>query len=154
MEILNQLGGLVLGSVPTMIFFILLVIAYNVLVQKPLERTLAERRARTSGAVEQAREAISAAEAETAAYEEKLRAARAEIVAAREKKLQQWNAERDAALASVRDAAQDRIRVARKDIEASAAAARLQIESATAQLSESILRAVLTAGTNISEAHQ
>jgi len=154
MEILNQLGGLVLGSVPTMIFFILLVIAYNVLVQKPLERTLAERRARTSGAVEQAREAISAAEAETAAYEEKLRAARAEIVAAREKKLQQWNAERDAALASVRDAAQDRIRVARKDIEASAAAARLQIESATAQLSESILRAVLPAGTNISEAHQ
>ena len=154
MEILNQLGGLVLGSVPTMIFFILLVIAYNVLVQKPLERTLAERRARTSGAVEQAREAISAAEAETAAYEEKLRAARAEIVAAREKKLQQWHAERDAALASVRDAAQDRIRTARKDIEASAAAARLQIESATAQLSESILRAVLPAGTNISEAHQ
>ena len=154
MEILNQLGGLVLGSVPTMIFFVLLVIAYNVLVQKPLERTLAERRARTSGAVEQAREAISAAEAETAAYEEKLRAARAEIVAAREKKLQQWNSERDAALASVRDAAQDRIRTARKDIEASAAAARLQIEGATAQLSESILRAVLPAGTNISEAHQ
>jgi len=154
MEILNQLGGLVLGSVPTMIFFVLLVIAYNVLVQKPLERTLAERRARTSGAVEQAREAISAAEAETAAYEEKLRAARAEIVAAREKKLQQWHSERDAALASVRDASQDRIRVARKDIEASAAAARLQIEGATAQLSESILRAVLPAGTKISEAHQ
>jgi F-type H+-transporting ATPase subunit b len=154
MEILNQVGGLVLGSVPTMIFFVLLVIAYNVLVQKPLERTLAERRARTSGAVEQAREAISAAEAETAAYEEKLRAARAEIVAAREKKLQQWQGERDAALASVRDAAQERIRAARKDIEGSAAAARLQIESATAQLSESILRAVLPAGTNISEAHQ
>jgi F-type H+-transporting ATPase subunit b len=154
MEILNQLGGLVLGSVPTMILFVLLVIAYNLLVQKPLERTLAERRARTTGAVEQARGAISAAEAETAAYEDKLRAARAEIVAAREQKLHQWNSERDAALASAREVAQERIRVARKDIETSAATARIQIESATAQLSDSILRAVLPAGTNISEAHQ
>ena len=72
-QILNQLGELVLGSVPTMILFILLVAAYGVLVRRPLDRVLAERRARTSGAVEQARSAIAAAEAETTAYEEKLR---------------------------------------------------------------------------------
>jgi len=154
MEILNQLGGLVLGSVPTMILFILLVIAYTVLVQGPLEKTLAERRARTSGAVEQARGAISAAEAETAVYEAKLRAARADINAAREHQMQQWQKERDAALAKARETAQQKVRMAKSEIETAAAEARKQIEGATVQLSDSILRAVLPAGTNISEAHQ
>jgi len=64
-QILQQLGGLVLGSVPTMVLFILLVAAYGLLVRRPLDRVLAERRARTSGAVEQARSAIAAAEAES-----------------------------------------------------------------------------------------
>ena len=150
MEILNQLGGLVLGSVPTMVFFILLVVAYGVLVRRPLEKTLAERRARTTGAVEQARGAISAAEAETAVYEDKLRAARAEMMAAREQRLKQWQAERDAALRRAR-AMQRRTRV-----RAAQAGDRgippwwrgSRLKSATAQLSEQILRAVLPAGTN------
>src|SRR6202020_3532503 len=80
-QILQQLGGLVLGSVPTMVLFILLVAAYGLLVRRPLDRVLAERRARTSGAVEQARGAIAAAEAETSLYEDRLRAARSEIMA-------------------------------------------------------------------------
>jgi F-type H+-transporting ATPase subunit b len=154
MEILQQLGGLVLGSVPTMIFFILLVILYGVLVRRPLEKTLAERRARTSGAVEQARGAISAAEAETQVYEDKLRAARADVVAAREHLLQQWHAERDAALEEARNISQDKVRMARKQIEDSAVMARQQIESATEMLSDQILRAVLPKGANATEAHQ
>jgi F-type H+-transporting ATPase subunit b len=154
MDIVQQLGGLVLGSVPTMIFFILLVILYGVLVRHPLEKTLAERRARTIGAVEQARGAISAAEAETQVYEDKLRAARADVVAAREHLLQQWHAERDAALEEVRGVAQDKVRESRKQIEASAVAARQQIESATDMLSDQILRAILPKGANVTEAHQ
>ena len=51
-----------LGAAPTMVL-LLLVIAYGLLVRRPLERVLAERRARTTGAVEQARAAISDAEA-------------------------------------------------------------------------------------------
>ena len=154
MDILNQVGGLMLGSVPTVILFILLVFAYNVLVQRPLNRVLADRRSRTTGAVEQARGAIAAAEAETAVFEDKLRAARAEISQAREQKAQQWQKERDAALASVRSDAQQRILGAKQEINQSAIVARQQIESATAQLSESILRAVLPKGANILEAHQ
>src|ERR1700733_14033993 len=103
MEILHQLGGLVLGSVPTMVFFLLLVAAYGLLVRNPLDKTLAERRARTTGAVEKARGAIAAAEAEATVYEEKLRSARSEIMAARERKLQQWQTERDQAVQSARD---------------------------------------------------
>ncbi|HZL27223.1 MAG TPA: ATP synthase F0 subunit B [Acidobacteriaceae bacterium] len=153
-EIGHQLGGLVLGSVPTMILFILTVVLYGLLVRRPLDRTLAERRARTSGAVEQARGAISAAEAETQVYEDKLRAARADVIAAREHLLKQWQAERDKALEQVRSEAQEKVRGARKQIEDSTIMARQQIESATDMLSEQILRAVLPQGVNVQEASQ
>ncbi len=145
-QIFSELGGLVLGSVPTMIFFILLVVLYGFLVRRPLDKVLQERRARTSGAVEQARGAISAAEAETAVYEDKLRIAKRDIYAAREQKLKQWNAERDAALEQARVATQDRVRAARQEIEQSASAARQQIESLSDALSQQIMRAVLPAG--------
>jgi len=145
-EILRQLGGLVLGAVPTMILFILLVIAYGFLVRRPLQRVLAERRSRTSGAVEQAKGAIAAAEAETAAYEEKLRKAKAEIFAARERKLKQWNAEREAVIEQVRQQAQDRILGAKQGIEKSVAEARKQIEVSSSELGSRILAAVLPAG--------
>ena len=154
MEILHQLGDLVLGSVPTMILFVLLVVLYDAIVRRPLERTLAERRARTIGAVEQAMGAIAAAEAETQVYEDKLRAARAEILAGRDRLLQQWNAERDTALGQARSASQDRIRTAREQIEESATVARQQIESATEMLSDQILGAILPKGVNGTEARQ
>jgi F-type H+-transporting ATPase subunit b len=145
-QILNQLGQLVLGSVPTMILFILLVAVYGFLVRRPLDRVLAERRLRTTGAVEQARGAMAAAEAETTAYEDKLRRAKAEIFQAREQKLKQWNAEREQALGQVRQATQQRVLAARVEIEQSAATARQQIESVSAELSARILKAILPAG--------
>jgi F-type H+-transporting ATPase subunit b len=145
-QILHKLGELVLGSVPTMVFFILLVIAYGLLVRRPMERILAERRARTSGAVEQARGAIAAAEANTSAYEDKLRAAKAEIFNARDQKLKQWNAEREAALEEVRNSTKQRVLTAKLDIEKSATDARNQIESLSGELTAKILSAVLPAG--------
>jgi F-type H+-transporting ATPase subunit b len=151
MEILNQIGELVLGSVPTMLLFVLLVALYGVLVRRPLDKTLAERRARTKGAVEQARGAIAAAEAETTVFEDKLRSARSEIMAMREGKMKQWQAERDAVLLTVRSSAQEKVRGARKDIDESAQRARLQIEQAVEQLSEQVLRAVLPQGAGSTE---
>ncbi len=153
-EILNQLGGLVLGSVPTMILFILLVAAYGLLVRRPLEHVLAERRARTSGAIEQARGAIAAAEAETSAYEEKLRAARAEIFASREARIKQWNAEREAAIEQARQSSQQLVSTARKEIEQGLTDTRKQIEGLSGELSSRILNAVLPANVASTEAAQ
>ena len=154
MEILNQIGDLVLGSVPTILLFLLLIAAYGFLVRRPLDRVLAERRARTEGAVEKAKGAISAAEAETAVYEDKLRAAKAEIFAAREQKLKNWNAERETALEQIKSATQQKIQAARQEIEQSATTARQQIEGASAALSAQILRAVLPVGAVPPEAAQ
>lgn len=145
--ILHQLGELVLGAVPTMVLFVLLVIAYGYLVRRPLDRVLAERRARTTGAVEQARNSISEAEAKTAEYEDKLRKAKAEIFAARDKRLKQWTAERDQALAEARAATGEQVTAAKTEIEQSAVVARRQIEGMSGELSDQILRAVLPPGT-------
>ena len=145
-QILHQLGGLVLGSVPTMVLFILLIFAYEALVRRPLARTLAERRARTSGAIEQARGAMSAAEAETSVYEDKLRGAKAEMFAAREQQLKRWSEEREATLSEVRRSMATRVNAARREIEDSADAARTQILSTSGELSSKILQAVLPAG--------
>ncbi|MHB1020861.1 MAG: F0F1 ATP synthase subunit B family protein [Acidobacteriaceae bacterium] len=141
--ILKQLGELVLDSVPTVVLFILLVIAYRYLVHGPLKEILAERRERTIGAIEKAQAAIASAEAKTLEYETTLRAARAAIFHAREQRLLQWQAERDAAVAAARSVAQERVQVARQQIEQSVAEARLQVESATDQLAAQVLKAVL-----------
>jgi F-type H+-transporting ATPase subunit b len=146
MNILEQLGGLVLGSVPTMVLFIFVVVAYGLLVRRPMEKVLVERRKRTTGAVEQAKGAISAAEAETQVYEDKLRSAKAEIFQARDKKLKTWAAERDAALAEARTATQQRVSAAKSEIEESVVVARKQIEGMSEELGAQILRAVLPSG--------
>jgi F-type H+-transporting ATPase subunit b len=146
-EILNQLAGLALGAVPTMALFLLLVVAYGLLVRRPMERVLGERRARTSGAVEQAHASIALAEARTAEYEDKLRRARAEILAAREQRLKQWGVERDQALADARAATVEKVNAAKGEIEQSVAIAQLQIDGTSAELCEQILRAVMPPGT-------
>lgn len=143
--ILHQLGDLALGSVPTMIIFLILVLAYRFLVFGPLSRTLAERRERTQGAMERAAAAIAAADAKSQEYEARLRAARADIFRHRDQRIQQWNRERESALASARLSAQERVRVAQAALEAQAAEARRQIEGSTEQLASQILQAILPA---------
>ena len=153
-DILQQLGGLVLGSVPTMILFIALVGLYGVLVRRPLDRVLAERRARTVGAVEQARGAISAAEGKTADYEQRLRTAKQEIFAAREERLKRWNEERERLLQEVRQGTGARVAAARTDIQATMDAAKQEIESMSGELSTRVLRALLPSNVSGQEATQ
>lgn len=145
-EILNQLGALVLGSVPTMVCFLVLAVSYTYLVHRPLHRVLAERRARTVGAVANATAAIAAADANTRKYEDALRAARAEVFAAREERLRRWNAEREAAVNEARKAAQARVADAQRDIAASAEAAQKQVQAASTALIAQVVKAVLPAG--------
>jgi F-type H+-transporting ATPase subunit b len=74
-----------------------------------------------------------------------MRRARAEILAARDQRLKQWQLEREKALTEARDATAERVRVGRTEIEQSVADARNQIEAASLELSEQILRAVMPA---------
>jgi F-type H+-transporting ATPase subunit b len=144
-HILQQIEELLIGAIPTAALFILLVFAYQFLVQGPLTAVLVKRRALTEGAMEDARRAIAEAEAKAAEYIEKLRMARADAYKAREQRVKQWNAERDAALDAARKSASDKVRQARAEIEADAAAATKAIQAAAADLAGQVVRAVLPA---------
>ncbi len=144
-EIIQQVGKLLLGSVPTLILFIVLLMAYQLLVQGPLSRTLRERRARTTGAVEEASKAIAAAEARTTEYGNKLRQARAEVFRIREQRLKEWAQERDSALEAARNAATVRVLEAKVGLENEAVAARKTLLASADQLAEQVVRAVMPA---------
>ncbi len=142
-EIIQQVGALLLGAVPTALLFVVLVLAYEFLVQRPLTATLKERRARTEGAVEEAQKAIALAEAKAAEYAARLRQARAEVYKAREQRIQQWNLEREAVLNAARHAAQAQVRQAKAELDADAARARQSIHGSVEELASRVMRAVL-----------
>ena len=142
-EIIQQVGTLLLGSVPTILLFIVLVLAYQFLMQGPLTAILKERRARTVGAVEDAHRAIAQAEARAAEYAAKLRQARAEVFKMREARVKQWGAERDAALDATRKAAGQKVSQAKAELEAEAAHARQSIQASAGELANQVVRAVL-----------
>ena len=60
-ETLRKLGELLLGSIPTVILLLVVYAAYTVIVHKPLAKVLAERRAKTEGAIEKASADMAAA---------------------------------------------------------------------------------------------
>jgi F-type H+-transporting ATPase subunit b len=142
-DILQQLGALMVDAIPTALLFIVLVAAYQFLVQGPLTAVLAKRRALTEGAMEDARKAVAEAEAKTAEYAEKLRQARSEAYKLREQRVKQWNTERDAALNTARHAASQKVRQARADLEAEAATVRNAIQASVAELAGQVVRSVL-----------
>jgi F-type H+-transporting ATPase subunit b len=144
-EIVQQLEGLFLGAVPTMVLFIVLVAAYQLLVQGPLTATLKERRARTDGAVEDAHKAIAQAEARAAEYATALRQARAEVFKQREARVKQWNGEKDAALEVARQAAGAKVSQAKVALLAESAQAKESIEASAGELARQVVRAVLPA---------
>jgi F-type H+-transporting ATPase subunit b len=142
-QILQQVGALLVGCIPTALLFILLVISYQFLIQGPLTETLKKRRALTAGAIEGAQKAIAQAEARAADYAAKLRQARADVFKVREQRVQQWNAERDAALDQARKAAQAKVIQAREMLDTEAAVAKLTIQSSAGDLAAQAVRAVM-----------
>src|SRR6478672_292028 len=142
-EILQQIGALLLSAVPTIVLFVVLVAAYQILVQGPLTRTLAERRARTAGAVENAHKAIAQAEAKAAEYADKLRHARAEIFKMREQRAKDRNAERETALDAARKAAGVKVNQAKAEMDTETENARQTIQSSAGELANQVVRAVL-----------
>jgi len=143
--IFQQLGAMFVGAIPTALLFIVLVLAYQFLVQDPLTATLKKRRALTEGAMEDAQKAIAEAEARAAEYAAKLRQARATVYKVREQRVKQWNAERDAQLDTARKAAGLKVSQARAEIEAEAAAAKQTILGSAGDLAGQVVRAVLPA---------
>jgi F-type H+-transporting ATPase subunit b len=142
-ETLRQLGGLLLGSIPTIVMLLVLYGIYTVVVHNPLSRILAERRAKTEGAIEKARADVAAAEARTAEYEQRLREARVALFKTQEARRQAALQARAGAVAAARARAQEQVKQARKAIEKDKATAQEGLQGESARLAAEIVRSVL-----------
>jgi F-type H+-transporting ATPase subunit b len=142
-QTLRQLGELLLGAVPTVILLAALYILYTFLVHRPLSAVLAERRARTQGAMEKARADIASAEARTAEYEQRLREARQKIFKNQEARRQQATQSRTQAVNEARTRAQQQVKQARVGMEEDKQQAMSKLQADAARMATDIVRTVL-----------
>ena len=142
-QTLHQLGQLLLGAIPTAILLLALLGIYNVLVHKPLEAVLAERRRRTQGAIEQAKADINAAAQRAAEYEGRLREARLAIFKSMDNRRKQAVEARAAAVAKAREQAQQQIAQARAELERETATARATLDASSENIANQIIRTIL-----------
>jgi F-type H+-transporting ATPase subunit b len=143
MDIVKQVGELLLSSIPTIICLLVVWAAYRILVYNKLQQVLAERHARTEGAIQQAQQAIASAEARTAEYEQKLREARAQVYAVQESYRHRIMDQRAAALAEARRQADERVTAARAALAQDMAAARNTLQKQAEVLAEQIIQSIL-----------
>lgn len=149
-ETLNQLGELLLTSIPAIISLLIVWVAYRWIVYGRLQQVLGERQARTEGAVKQAQEQIASAEARTAEYERKVSEARAHIYQAQEARRRRTMEEREAALAQARKQADAMVKDARAALVEETLAAKgtlqQQAEGLANQIIESVLKPAVAVG--------
>ena len=146
-EILRQLGGYLLGAIPTIVLLLMVFAAYRALVHRPLARVLAERHSRTEGAMERARADIAAAEAKAADYEQRLREARTALFKAQEARRKQALEARTAALAEARAHAHKQVAEAREAMEKDKVSAQDRLQLEVGRLADEIIRAILRPAT-------
>jgi F-type H+-transporting ATPase subunit b len=142
-QTLRQLGELLLGAIPTVVLLLALYGLYHVLVHKPLEAILAERRKRTQGAVEQARADIAAAGLRATEYETRLREARLAVFKALDNRRKQAVDARAAGLAQARERAQEQIAAAKAQLEQETASARATLGASSDSIASQIIQTVL-----------
>jgi F-type H+-transporting ATPase subunit b len=143
LETLKLLQGLFVGAIPTAILFLVLWVAYDQIVHRPLQRILAERYQRTQGAMERAKSDIARAESKAAEYDRRLREARAVVFKAQEAQRQRMAEAHEAALAESRKRSADLVRQARSGLEKDVAEARGALERDASQLAAEVMRQIL-----------
>jgi F-type H+-transporting ATPase subunit b len=143
----RQLGELLLGSIPTIILFVLTYMAYRVILHKPLERTLRQRHDRTVGAMEKARADVAAAEAKTAEYEQRFNQARTAIFKAQETRRKQAVELRTSAVAQGREIASAMVSEARSRLEREKQSAAASLQAEAERLASEVIRTILKPAT-------
>lgn len=142
----RALGELLLNAVPTIVLFLLLNFAYRRLVHDPLLKVLAERHAKTTGAVAKAQADIAAAEARTAEYEQKMREARSNVFRTMEAQRKQLMDARAAGIAEAKARAQAQVKAAKAEIESETATAKVSLQAQVESLAQEVMAAVVQVG--------
>ncbi len=141
--ILKALGQLLLNAIPALFSLLIVWAAYRLIVYTRLQQVLAERRARTEGAIEEAKREIASAEERTAEYERRVREARGQIYLAQEAHSRRTMEERSKALAEARRQAEAMVRSARAAVEKDTLAAKAALQQQADSLANAIIESVL-----------
>ena len=126
-HIISQLGHLFLQALPTAVLVFILMFILDRLFFRRLAEVIKEREARTSGALERAREQVELAETRAREYETAFQSVRQEVYRQREAERKRTIAEREAALEVARKATESQLVKVRAELAA-------QVEDAKAQL--------------------
>ena len=141
--ILKELGRLLLNAIPALFAFLIVLAAYRLIVYTRLQQVLAERRARTEGAIEEAKKEIASAEERTAEYERRVREARAQIYTTQEFHSRRTMEERGRALGEARKQAETMVRDARAALEKDTLAAKASLQQQADSLANAVIESVL-----------
>jgi F-type H+-transporting ATPase subunit b len=141
--ILKSLGQLLLNAIPALFALLIVWAAYRLIVYTRLQQVLADRRARTEGAIEEAKKEIASAEERTAEYERRVREARAQVYVAQEAHSRRTMEERSKALAEARKQAEAMVRSARAALEKDTLAAKASLQQQADSLADAIIESVL-----------
>lgn len=141
---LHALVGLLIKSIPTIVFFVLLTVYLKHVFFRPIARILEERRKATEGVRDIARRAFEAADKKTSEFEQALQIARAELHHEHETLRQKWTQEQADAIAQIRAEASRQIEDAKRQIAQEAERAQADLDARIDQLSEQIVSHLLT----------
>jgi F0F1-type ATP synthase membrane subunit b/b' len=142
-EILKQLGRIALFGLPTSFLVVLLCIYLKVMYFKPFQKMLAARYEATEGARKAAEESLERANAKAAEFDQAIQKARQEIYSEQEQYLKKLHDQQTAETEAARVAAENRIKEAREQLSAEAAAARASLAAQSDLLASQIAEAIL-----------
>lgn len=142
-KILEQLGGLFLSSLPSVVLLIVLYFFLKTVLFNPLEKILAERYQKTEGKEKGAAEALHQAERRADEYAQAIHEAKAEIYAQQETLRKALEAERDAAVAAAAKRTDALLNEGREAVEKELAESRTMVEREAAELARMIAGKVL-----------
>lgn len=144
MSILQQLGLLLLDSIPTILIFVLLHFYLKRVLYRPLRQVLQARAERIGGRLEAARATTETAEAKLANYEAALRQQRLENYRRMENRRQAALQAGQENLNAVRRETAQSMAETRQQLAAETARARTQLQTTVDGLAEQILAQVMS----------
>ena len=146
MDLVHQLGQLFLAAVPTVVLVFLFYFFLRWSFFNPIERVLADRRARIEGARRAADASRHEAQEKLRVYRAALKNASSQLFTEQETSRRHAVEQREAAVRTARTAAQERVQLAKKQQEQDFAAARAALEAPALAQGQQIAKSFLAPG--------
>ena len=140
---LQALVDLLIRSVPTIIFFIVLTYYLKYVFFRPLQKVLDERRKATEGVRELADEANEAADKQLSDFDRAIQRARAEIYKNNDEMRKQWSEEQLKTFDQARAEAEQKLDAAKRLIDEELKQAEIELDATVEPLSEEIVQTLL-----------